>query len=135
MDCLIIICLNCNSHDCQFELMHRLLDALKRIMEPPTRKKRPLIRRSVPVTTKTRLPSRLPKPTDEEVQYLTFFSNYCKRDDFVTYRSKFPDDFDLTFQSKRDDIEGETFNDVSPSREQMREKEKEEEERKQEERK
>lgn len=110
--------------------MHKLLNALKRIMEPPRRKKRPLIRRSVPITTKTRLPSRLLKPTDEEVQYLTFFTDYCKRDDFVTYRSKFPDDFDLTFQSKRDDIEEETFNDVPTSREQMREKEKEEEEEK-----
>lgn len=110
--------------------MLRLLDALKRIMEPPSRKKRPLVRRSVPITTKTRLPSRLPKPTDEEVQYLTFFTDYCRHDDFVTYRSKFPDDFDLTFQSKRDDTETEvaTFNDnVSLSREQMREQEKEEE--------
>lgn len=108
--------------------MHRLLDALKRIMEPPTRKKRPLIRRSAPITTKTKPPSRLPKPTDEEAQYLAFFTDYCRRDDFVTYRSKFPDDFDLTFQSKRDDIEIEaTFNDVT-SGEQMREMEKAEEE-------
>ncbi|XP_011698548.1 PREDICTED: coiled-coil domain-containing protein 37-like [Wasmannia auropunctata] len=106
----------------KFELMHRLLDALKRIMEPPTKKKRPLIRRSVPITAKMRLPSRLPKPADEEVQYLTFFTDYCKRDDFITYLSKFPKDFDLTFQSKRDDIEIETtINDVSPSREQMQE--------------
>lgn len=110
--------------------MHRLLDALKRIMEPPSRKKRPLIRRSVPITTKTRPPSRLPKPTDKEAQYLTFFTDYCRRNDFVMYRSKFPDDFDLTFQSKRGDIEIEiaTFNDVSSSREQMQEKEEEKEE-------
>ncbi|XP_024884861.1 cilia- and flagella-associated protein 100-like [Temnothorax curvispinosus] len=113
----------------KFELMHRLLDALKRIMEPPATKKRLLIRRSVPITTKARLPSRMPKPTDEEAQFLTFFTDYCGREDFVAYRSKFPDDFDLTFRRKRDDIEAEvaTFNDVSSSREQiMREKEKEE---------
>ncbi|XP_077262569.1 cilia- and flagella-associated protein 100 [Temnothorax americanus] len=112
----------------KFELMHRLLDALKRIMEPPATKKRLLIRRSVPITTKARLPSRMPKPTAEEAQFLTFFTDYCGREDFVAYRSKFPDDFDLTFRRKRDDIEPEvaTFNDVSSSREQMREKEKEE---------
>ncbi|KYN11959.1 Coiled-coil domain-containing protein 37 [Trachymyrmex cornetzi] len=113
----------------KFELMHRLLDALKRVMELPASKKRPLIRRSVPIITKTKPPLHLPKPTEEEIQYLTFFTDYCRlRDDFVTYRSKFPDDFNLTFQSKRDDIENKTiFNDVSSSREQMQEKEKEEE--------
>jgi len=110
--------------------MLRLLDALKRIMEPPSRKKRLLVRRSIPIMTTTKPPSRLLKPTDEEVQYLTFFTNYCRHDDFVTYRSKFPDDFDLTFQSKRGDTETEvahSFNDVSPRRDQMREQEKEEE--------
>ncbi|XP_012529142.1 cilia- and flagella-associated protein 100 [Monomorium pharaonis] len=113
----------------KFELMHRLLDTLKRIMEPPTKKKRPLIRRSVPITTKTRLPLRLPKPTDEEVQYLTFFTDYCKQDDFVTYRFKFPHDFDLTFQRKHNiGIETAIFNDVSSSREQMTKKEEADEE-------
>jgi len=88
--------------------MHRLLDALKRLMEPPASKKRPLIRRSVPIITKLKPPLLSPKPTDEEIQYLTFFTDYCRlRDDFVTYRSKFPDDFNLTFQSKRDDKEKE----------------------------
>lgn len=107
--------------------MHRLLDALKRIMEPSTRKTRPLIRRSVPIMIKMRPPSLLPKPTDEEAQYLTFFTDYCKRDDFVTYRSKFPDDFAFTFQSKRDiEIEAATFNDVTSNRQQMQEKGKEE---------
>ncbi|KYN44155.1 Coiled-coil domain-containing protein 37 [Trachymyrmex septentrionalis] len=92
----------------KFELMHRLLDALKRLMEPPASKKRPLIRRSVPIITKLKPPLLSPKPTDEEIQYLTFFTDYCRlRDDFVTYRSKFPDDFNLTFQSKRDDKEKE----------------------------
>ncbi|KAL0118139.1 hypothetical protein PUN28_009069 [Cardiocondyla obscurior] len=91
----------------KFELMHRLLDALKRILEPPAKKKRPVIRRSAPITLKTRPMSRLLKPTDEEAQYLTFFTDYCRHDDFVTYCSKFPDDFDLTFLSKRDDIESE----------------------------
>ncbi|XP_029162095.1 cilia- and flagella-associated protein 100-like [Nylanderia fulva] len=82
----------------KFQLMHRLLDALKRIMEPPTKKKRPLSRRSVPLTVKTKPPSLPPKATDEEIQNLEFFTNYCKqRNNFVTYRSKLPDDFDLTF--------------------------------------
>ncbi|XP_018403544.1 PREDICTED: cilia- and flagella-associated protein 100-like [Cyphomyrmex costatus] len=119
----------------KFELMHRLLDALKRVMEPPASKKRPLNRRSVPITTKIKPPLHLPKPTDKEVQYLTFFTDYCRHDDFVTYRSKFPDDFNLTFQSKRDDTEIETmiFNDVFSSRDQMQEKKKEEEEEKAEE--
>ncbi|EFN60791.1 Coiled-coil domain-containing protein 37, partial [Camponotus floridanus] len=81
----------------KFQLMHRLLDALKHIMEPPSKKKRPLNRRSMPITVKTTPPSLPPKPTDEEIQYLTFFTDYCKHNDFVTYRSKLPDDFDLTF--------------------------------------
>ncbi|KYM77055.1 Coiled-coil domain-containing protein 37 [Atta colombica] len=119
----------------KFELMHQLLDALKRVMELPISKKRPLIRRSVPIITKMKPPLQLFKPTDEEIQYLTFFTDYCRlRDDFVTYRSKFPDDFNLTFQSKRDDIKNKMiFNDISSNREQIREKEKEEEEEKAEE--
>lgn len=79
--------------------MHRLLNALKRIMEPPTKKKRLLSRRSVPITMKTKPPSLPPKPA-EEIQYLTFFTDYCKHNDFVTCRSKLPDDFDLTFLNK-----------------------------------
>ncbi|XP_025073626.1 cilia- and flagella-associated protein 100-like [Pogonomyrmex barbatus] len=93
----------------KFELMHRLLDALQRIMDMPTRKKRPLIRRSVPIVTKIKPPLQPSKPTDEETEYCTFFTDYCKRDDFITYRSKFPDDFDLTFQSKHNDIETATL--------------------------
>ncbi|KAG5318404.1 CP100 protein, partial [Pseudoatta argentina] len=101
----------------KFELMHRLLEALKRVMELPVSKKRPLIRRSVPIITKMKPPLRLSRPTDEELQYLTFFTDYCRvHDDFVTYRFKFPDDFDLTFQSKREDIKDKTtFNDTSSS--------------------
>lgn len=77
----------------------------------------------MPITTKMRPPSRLPKPTDEEAQYLTFFTNYCKND-FVTYRSKFPDDFDLIYQSKRGGIQIEAaFNDISSTREQEKETE------------
>lgn len=79
----------------QFQLMHRLLDALKRIMEPPAKKKRLLTRRSVPTTVKTKPLLLQPKPTDEEIQYLTFFTDYCKHNDFVAYRSKLPDDFDI----------------------------------------
>lgn len=89
--------------------MHRLLDALKRIMEPPARKKRPLIQRSAPVVVKVKPPPVAARPTDEEAQYLTYFTDYCKRDDFVAYRSEFPDDFDLTFQSRRVDTEIETI--------------------------
>lgn len=96
--------------------MHRLLDALKRIMEPPARKKRPLVRRSEPVAARVRPPSRLLTPTDEEAQYLTFFTDYCRRDDFVAYRSRFPDDFDLTFEGRRDDAETATsLNDAASS--------------------
>jgi len=81
--------------------MHRLLDALKRIMELPIKKKRPLVQRSTPIVLEEKPPSVALEPTDEEAQYLTYFTDYCdKRDDFVEYRSKFPDDFDLTFQTK-----------------------------------
>lgn len=40
------------------------------------------------------------EPTEEEMQYLTFFTNYCKTEDFTTYRPQFPDDFDLTFKKQ-----------------------------------
>nr|XP_012216499.1 PREDICTED: coiled-coil domain-containing protein 37-like [Linepithema humile] len=99
----------------KFELMHRLLDALKRIMEPPARKRRPLIRRSAPVVAKIKPPPVALKPTTEEAQYLAFFTDYCRRDDFVAYRARFPDDFDLTFRRKRDDVETEMSNGVSAS--------------------
>lgn len=75
--------------------MHRLLDSLKRIMEPPKKKKRPLNRRSVPIALKIKPPSLALKPTDEEIQYLTFFTDYCKHNDLITYRSKLPDDFGI----------------------------------------
>ncbi|EZA61449.1 Coiled-coil domain-containing protein [Ooceraea biroi] len=108
----------------KFELMLRLLDELKRIMEPPPRKKRPLIQRSAPAALRAKPPSLPPQPTDEEAQYLTFFTDYCKRDDFVAYRSKFPDDFDLTFQSKRRgdaEVEATTSNEAPSNREQEQE--------------
>ncbi|XP_076657328.1 cilia- and flagella-associated protein 100 [Halictus rubicundus] len=85
----------------KFELMHRLLDSLKRVMEPPAIKSRPLVWRSEPATQRARATPPPPVPTDEEWQYLTFFTNYCHDEDFTEYRVKFPDDFDLTFQSKQ----------------------------------
>jgi len=90
--------------------MHRLLDALKRIMEAPIKKKRPLVQRSVPIVIKEKPPSVALEPTEEEAQYLTYFTDYCdKRDDFVEYRSKFPDDFDLTFQKRNIETERENL--------------------------
>lgn len=106
--------------------MHRLLDALKRIMEPPVRKKRPLIQRSMPAMLKVKPPSLPPEPTDEEAQYLTFFTDYCKRDDFISYLSKFPDDFDMTFRSKRNDAVADlemTLNDEPSNGEEEQEEE------------
>ncbi|OAD53367.1 Coiled-coil domain-containing protein 37 [Eufriesea mexicana] len=85
----------------KFELMHRLLASLKRAMEPPPVKMRPLMWRSIPKSQRLKeVPPPL-EPTEEEMQYLTFFTSYCKQEDFTTYRSQFPDDFDLTFQDKR----------------------------------
>nr|XP_034180476.1 uncharacterized protein LOC117604486 [Osmia lignaria] len=85
----------------KFELMHRLLASLKRAMEPPPIKRRPLMWRSIPTSQRIKETSRRLEPTEEEVQYLTFFTKYCKAEDFVAYRSQFPDDFDLTFQPRR----------------------------------
>ncbi|XP_029045393.2 uncharacterized protein LOC114877241 isoform X2 [Osmia bicornis bicornis] len=85
----------------KFELMHRLLASLKRAMEPPPIKRRPLMWRSIPTSQRIKETSRRLEPTEEEVQYLTFFTKYCKAEDFVAYRSQFPDDFDLTFQTRR----------------------------------
>ncbi|XP_043258569.1 uncharacterized protein LOC122400900 [Colletes gigas] len=85
----------------KFELMLRLLASLKRVMKPPAIKMRPLMWRSEPTTQRAKPKPPPPEPTHEEWQYLTFFTNYCKQEDFTTYRSQFPDDFDLTFQHRR----------------------------------
>ncbi|KOC69388.1 Coiled-coil domain-containing protein 37 [Habropoda laboriosa] len=90
----------------KFELMHRLLASLKRVMEPPVTKRRPLMWRSTPSIQRAKPIPPPPEPTDEETQFLTFFTNYCKQEDFTTYRSQFPDDFDLTFQARRLDASG-----------------------------
>lgn len=95
--------------------MHRLLADLKRIMEPPVKKKRPLTQRSAPIVTLAKPEAVSPKPTSEEADYLTFFTDYCKHLDFTAYRSQFPDDFDLTFRSKREDTETEIMNDTTKS--------------------
>ncbi|KAG7210422.1 hypothetical protein KM043_011954 [Ampulex compressa] len=83
--------------------MHRLLGALKRIMEPPATKRRQIMWRSTPVQQKAKPTPPPPEPTDEEMQYLTFFTDYCKQKNFSAFRSQFPDDFDLTFETKRPD--------------------------------
>ncbi|KZC05738.1 Coiled-coil domain-containing protein 37 [Dufourea novaeangliae] len=92
---------NWNFRGIEFELMHRLLASLKRVMEPPVIKHRPLTRRSEPATQRVKPTPPPPVPTEEEWQYLTFFTNYCKQEDFTAYRTEFPDDFDLTFQPKQ----------------------------------
>ncbi|KAG6794531.1 cilia- and flagella-associated protein [Apis mellifera caucasica] len=84
----------------KFELMHRLLASLKRIMEPPPTKKRPMMWRSIPKTYRLKGVAMALEPTEEEMQYLTFFTDYCKTEDFTTYRPQFPDDFDLTFKKQ-----------------------------------
>lgn len=81
--------------------MYQLLSAMKRIMEPPVQKRQPLMWRSAPLTQKIKAKLAAPVPTDEEMQYLTFFTTYCKQEDFTKYRSQFPDDFDLSFQPRR----------------------------------
>ncbi|XP_033336263.2 cilia- and flagella-associated protein 100 [Megalopta genalis] len=91
----------------KFELMHRLLDALKRVMEPPAIKSRPMVWRSEPTTQRAKPTPPPPVPTDEEWQYLTFFTNYCHQEDFTEYRARFPDDFDLTFQPKQPEVPSE----------------------------
>lgn len=95
--------------------MHRLLADLKRIMEPPVKKKRPLTPRSPPVVTWTRPEAVSPMPTSKEADYLAFFTDYCKHEDFTEYRSEFSDDFDLTFRSKREDTETQVTNDTTKS--------------------
>nr|XP_031832991.1 uncharacterized protein LOC116427140 [Nomia melanderi] len=85
----------------KFELMHRLLASLKRVMEPPAIKRRPLVWRSEPASQRAKPAPPPPAPTDEEWQYLTFFTDYCSQQDFAAYRSRFPDDFDLSFQPRR----------------------------------
>lgn len=104
--------------------MHRLLDTLKRIMQPPIRKKRPLARRSVPIPPKAKPLAPAAHLTNEQIQFLVFFTDHCKSDDFeAAYRAKLPEDFDLTFQSR--DVEPKI--DATLDQEQEEEKEEEEE--------
>lgn len=84
--------------------MLRLLDSLTRIMQRPIITKRQLKWRSKPIYEKTEKVASYAKPTEEEMQYLTFFTSYCKLEDFAEYRSKFPDDFDLTFKAKNQEV-------------------------------
>lgn len=88
--------------------MHRLLSMLKRIMEPPKTKKRPLVRRSTPITARTKLLLPTAQPTVQETRHLEFFTDFCKCDKSQEYRPKLPDDFDPTFQSKGIDIQVES---------------------------
>ncbi|XP_076235040.1 cilia- and flagella-associated protein 100 [Calliopsis andreniformis] len=92
----------------KYELMYRLLAAMKRIMEPPVTKGRPLTWRSRPTVQKVKAKPPPPVPTDEEMQYLTFFTKYCPQEDFTEYRSQFPDDFDLSFQPRRRPVQSES---------------------------
>ncbi|XP_023289730.1 cilia- and flagella-associated protein 100-like [Orussus abietinus] len=89
----------------KFELMNRLLTALKRIMEPPKEKTRQRVFRSSPIKKKVKPIPPPPPPTTEELQYLTYFTNYCPQDDHNAFRSRFPDDFDLSFSRKRREVE------------------------------
>ena len=86
--------------------MHQLVISLQRAMEPPPIKRRPLIWRSTPKSQKLKSIALALEPTEEEMQYLTFFTDYCKQEDFTAYRAQFPDDFDLTFQNKRSESVG-----------------------------
>ncbi|KAL2725169.1 coiled-coil domain-containing protein 38-like [Vespula squamosa] len=88
----------------KFDLMLRLLDSLIRIMQRPIITRRQLKWRSEPIFEKTKRVASYADPTEEEMLYLTFFTNYCKRDDFTKYRTRFPDDFDLTFKVKKQEI-------------------------------
>lgn len=85
--------------------MRQLLEALKRIMEPPMEKKRPLRWRSAPILREIKHKAANPKPTEEELQYLTFFTKYCAKDDFLEYRSQFLDESRSKIDSKsREDV-------------------------------
>lgn len=84
----------------QMALMRRLLAALVRIMEPPTQKQRKLMYRSAPVEVKRKATPPPTPPTDEELVYLNYFTNYCEHEDHHGYRSQYPDDFDLTFKPR-----------------------------------
>ena len=84
--------------------MIQLVVSLQRAMEPPPIKRRPLMWRSIPKSQRLKSTAPALKPTEEEkMQYLTF-TDYCKQD-FTAYRAQFPDDFDLTFQEKRPEVE------------------------------
>ncbi|KOX74378.1 Coiled-coil domain-containing protein 37, partial [Melipona quadrifasciata] len=88
----------------KFELMIQLLVSLQRAMEPLPIKRRPLMWRSIPRSQRLKSIALALEPTEEEMQYLIFFTDYCKQEDFTAYRAQFPDDFDLTFQDKRPEL-------------------------------
>lgn len=72
-------------------------------MEPPKPKKRqPVTRTAPPTVSKAKAIS--PKPPEmyeEQMVFLNFFTNYCKLDEPEAFESQFPDDFDLSFKSRR----------------------------------
>lgn len=118
-------------------LMRRLLAALVRIMEPPLTKQRKIMYRSAPLELKRKTTPPPTPPSNEELVYLTYFTNYCEKDDHHDFRSQYPDDFDLTFkpriqrQPRKHDDDGEEVEikreAEGDKEEKKREKEKEEE--------
>lgn len=81
--------------------MHRLLAALKRVMEPPKPKKRQLMRRSAPKQQKLKTVAPMPPPTEDERQFLNFFTNYCPQDDHNAFRAQFSDELNLLLKNKQ----------------------------------
>ena len=55
--------------------------------------------RSVPKKPKPKAVVKSLPPTDKELQYLQFFTNYCPQDDHKVFLSQIPEDFDLLLKN------------------------------------
>lgn len=70
-------------------------------MEPPKPKKRQLMRRSAPKQQKSKIDTPLQPPTEDEKQFLNFFTNYCPQDDHNSFRAQFSDDLNRLLKNKQ----------------------------------
>ena len=71
-------------------------------MEPPKPRehRKPAMRATRPMELKPKAIAPQPTlPCEDEI--LAFFTNHCKLDDPASFESQFPDDFDLSFKTRK----------------------------------
>ncbi|XP_043463991.1 uncharacterized protein LOC122499608 [Leptopilina heterotoma] len=85
----------------KFDLMYRLLSALKRVMEQPKPKKRQLMRRSEAKQHQTQTKTLLRPPTKNEKQFLKFFTTNYSPYDHTAFRDQFLEELHFLLKNKQ----------------------------------